>query len=33
MSTPTGSRGGNSALANLLFQLRTYGLILDGTTA
>lgn len=31
--TITGSRGGNVALANLLTQLASYGLIIDGTTA
>jgi hypothetical protein len=31
--TITGSRGGNAALANLLTQLASYGLLTDGTTA
>ena len=31
--TVTGSRGGNAALASLLTQLATIGLIVDGTTA
>lgn len=31
--TPTGSRGGNAALASLLTALATYGLITDGTSA
>ncbi len=31
--TITGSRGGNAALANLLTQLATLGLVVDGTTA
>lgn len=31
--TPTGSRGGNAALASLLTQLASYGLIIDGTSA
>lgn len=31
--TPTGSRGGNAALASLLTALAAYGLIVDGTSA
>jgi len=31
--TPTGSRGGNAALASLLTALAAVGLIVDGTSA